>query len=255
MRNWMLPLLLLIAVIAPASFGEDAPLTAKSSVDDVLKALQSRGQNLKDFTADVSQKMTDPITLHETTEKGKVFFQRLPDGDTRIRVNFDRKKTGTRPEVKWHREYLLAKGTLVDQDFDGKSENRHQVAKPGQKMDPLKLGEGPFPLPIGQEPAEVKKNFDVSIVPADKDDPANTIHAVLKPKPGTRFARKYDEIDVWVDLQSHFTPRIQATQLHAAEIDTTDLTNLQINKGLSDADFTLAPPGKGWSVSEDALQD
>jgi outer membrane lipoprotein-sorting protein len=251
----MLPLLLMVAAVALPSISQEVPLTQKSSVDDVLKALQARGQDLKDFTADVSQTITDPVTLHETTEKGKVFFQRQPDGDTRIRVNFERKKTGTQPEVKWHREYLLAKGTLVDQDFDGKAETRHQVAKPGQKIDPLKLGEGPFPLPIGQDPAEVKKSFDVSNAPPDKDDPANTIHVVLKPKPGTRFARKYDQIDVWVDLKMHFTPRIQATQLNAAEIDTTDLSNLQINKGLSDADFTLAPPGKGWSVSEDALQD
>lgn len=254
MRNWMLPLLLLV-VVAPLSIGEEVTLTAKSSVDDVLKALQARGQNLKDFTADVAQTDTDPITLHETVSKGKAFFQRLPDGDTRIRVNFERKKTGTQPEVKWHREYLLAKGTLVDQDFDRKSETHRQVAKPGQKIDPLKLGEGPFPLPIGQEPAEVKKSFDVSIAPLDKDDPADTVHVVLKPKAGTRFARKYDQFDVWVDLKSHFTSRIQVTELKATRIATTDLTNLQINKGLSDSDFTLAPPGKAWSVNDEAMED
>src|SRR5205807_3444491 len=129
--------------------------------------------------------------------------------------------------VKWHREYLLAKGSLIDQDFDGKAETHRQVARPGEKIDPLKLGEGPFPLPIGQDPAEVKKNFDVSLAPGDKEDPAGTLHLVLKPKAGTRLARKYDQIEVWVDLQSHFTPRIRATQLHEAEVDTTDLTHLQ----------------------------
>src|SRR6266513_1235784 len=37
------------------------PLDANSSVNDVLDALHARGQNLKDFTADVSLTITDAL--------------------------------------------------------------------------------------------------------------------------------------------------------------------------------------------------
>ena len=44
----------------------------------------------------------------------------------------------------------------------------------------LELGEGPFPLPIGQAKEDVKKMFDVEIIPAAEGDPAGTIRNSLK---------------------------------------------------------------------------
>lgn len=243
---------LIALLLCPIAFA-DVKLTDKSSVDDVLKAMQQRGQNLNDFSANVRHESVDPLAGRPTVMTGKIFYQRLPDGDARIRVIFERKKSGAQPEVNWHREYLLEKGTLTDMDFDGKSVVHRQVLKPGEKMNPLKLGEGPFPLPIGQDPAEVKKNFDVSIVPPAKDDPANTIHVQLKPVKGTRFADKYELMEVWVDKDTNFTPRIRGTEKDESHILTTDLSDIRVNSGLKDSDFKLPPPGRDWSVSNEAL--
>jgi outer membrane lipoprotein-sorting protein len=230
------------------------PLPEKPTVDQVLTALQSRGQNFNDFTADVKLADSDPITARESTRSGKVYFQRKADGDARIRVTFETYKASG-PAIQQRQDWLLADGVLTDQNFQTKLQVSRQVLKPGQKLNPLKLGEGPFPLPIGQSPQEAQKMFAVKVMPADKDDPANTVHVELTPKPGTRFASRFETIDVWVNRGDGFTPRIQTTDKGGGTIHTTDLTNVKINTGLKDADFKLAEPGRDWGVRNEELAD
>jgi outer membrane lipoprotein-sorting protein len=150
---------------------------------------------------------------------------------------------------------VLDNGKLIDQSFDNRTQVTRRVLKPGQKLDPLKLGEGPFPLPIGQDPAEVLKNFDVVLKPLGKDDPPGTTHAGLTPRPGTRFARKFQSIDVFVDPKTHFPTRIETVDRDGVTTHTTDLSNIKINQGLKDIDFQLPEPGKDWGVSEEDLAD
>src|SRR5258708_1212015 len=84
---------------------------ADPAVREVLEALKTRGQDLQDFTADVTMTETDAITGSDSQYIGNVKFQRRADGDARIRVTFDRKKISER-EAKYHREYKLEGGKL-----------------------------------------------------------------------------------------------------------------------------------------------
>jgi outer membrane lipoprotein-sorting protein len=226
---------------------------AKPEVTDVLDALHDRGQSLQDFTADVTISEADALGS-STENSGKVSYQRLADGDARIRVSFDRKKIGDKV-VKQRREYKLEGGTLIDQNFDTKTQVNRQVLRPGQKLNPLKLGEGPFPLPIGQDREEVLKLFDVTRIAKAKYDPADTAHLSLKPKPNTRFARKFLSIEVYVSNQSHFPVRIETTDRDGTSVRTTDLTNIKINAGLKDGDFKLPEPGRDWGVRDEPLAE
>ena len=258
----MLKIFCLLTLIAPAAWGQPAPplinpvgppaqVAPDPAVDPVLDALNTRGKNLQDFTGDVVLTESDAITGAETQRIGKVWFQRLPNGDARIRVSFDRKKLSNK-ELKQRIEYKLENGKLIDQNFDTKLQVTRQVLKPGQKLDPLKLGEGPFPLPIGQDREEVLKNFNVKKIAPAKDDPAGTTHLSLKPLAGTRFARKFSSIDVFVG-SDQFPARIETVDKDGVSVRTTDLTNIKINTGLKDADFSLPEPGKDWGVRDEGL--
>lgn len=224
------------------------------SINETLDALKERGQNLQDFTADVVIKETDAVTGSDKSRMGKILFQRRPNNDSRIRVALDRKTIADRI-VKSRADYKLENGKLIDQNFDSKHQTTRQVLKPGQKLDLLKLGEGPFPLPIGQDREEVLKNFTVTQLPLEKDDPTNSVHLVLTPKPGTRFAKKFELIDVFVDQKSKFPVRIATVEKGGATVHTTDLSNLKINPGLNDKDFTLTEPGKDWDITDESLAD
>jgi outer membrane lipoprotein-sorting protein len=240
----------LVFLLAPARAAwavEDPP------VQQALDALYKRGQDLKDFAAEVRLTETDALGS-DTVRVGRVLYQLKGNGDARIRVAFDRKKLSGQM-IKQRIEYLLDDGKLVDQNYDTKLQVTRQVLKPGQRLNPLKLGEGPFPLPIGQEPAEVQKMFEVTTRPPAKDDPAETTHVILKPKAGTRFANKFQSIDVYVDKKTNFPDRIETVDRDGTTVRTTDLSNIQINQGLKDGDFQLPPPGKDWGVRDEELTD
>ncbi|MGD1276375.1 MAG: hypothetical protein ABR964_04025 [Tepidisphaeraceae bacterium] len=233
-----------MAAAQPAT--QPAALTATSGIDQILDALDARGHNLQDFTAVVRLSDTDNSTGDSAATDGKVLFQRKGDGDARIRVAFNKKERGDQIFDVDH-QYTLDDGWLVERDYQAKKEIRNQVLKPGQKMDLLKLGEGPFPLPIGQKKEDVKNLFDVGKIEPAKDDPTDTVHVRLTPRPQTQYARKFKTVDLWVDLASAMPRRIQTLDANETTIKTTDLSEVKINVGLADADFAQpALPNSGW---------
>src|SRR5258706_2761606 len=143
-----------------------AYLNGASSREDILDALHARGQGLKDFTADVSLATSDALGGADTKLIGKVWYQSLGEGNSRLRIIFDQKLFGAKAQPNSKVEYMLDKGWLVDRDYKRKIEVQRQVLKPGEKANLLKLGEGPFPLPIGQPKEEVLKMFEVKKVEA-----------------------------------------------------------------------------------------
>jgi hypothetical protein len=225
------------------------PLPADAGIDQVLAGLKARGDALRDMSADVSLADIDQATADSTSHSGHFLLQNLAGGDGRVRVTFVQRIEGDRMYTERH-EYTLSGGMLVDRDYDKKTEVDRQVAKPGEKINLLKLGQGPFPLPIGQDPAEVRKQFDVTSAPPAKDDPPDSTHLVLKPVANTDMAARFSKIDVWVDRKAVMPVRITSTDAAGERVETTDLTNIHLNQGLSDADFAL-PVVNGWDVKQE----
>ncbi len=167
----------------------------------------------------------------------------------RIRIVFTEKQVDNKKKPVDH-EYTLDKGLLVERDYDSKHETRQQILKPGQKLDLFKLGEGPFPLPLGQKKEDVLQLFQVQKIDPAKDDPPGTVHLQLTPKPGTQFAKQFKTIDIWVDIASNMPRRIQTIDLNEVTTKTTDLTDVKINSGATDKDFAEPPLPDGWDVVE-----
>jgi hypothetical protein len=228
-------------------------LKPDSPIDNVLNVLHDDGVGLKDFTAKVKLTEEDAAAGDSTARTGTVYYQKTSDGAARIHVTFDT-QTSAGATSQQKVEYLLADGWLSDRDYTRKTEIVRQVLKPGEKIDLLKLGEGPFPLPIGQTREDVYKQFDVSKPPADKEDLANSFHLQLKPKAGTQFADKFSAIDVFVDLKTGFPARIITVDDNQTVIRTTDLDVTARNSGLSDKDFSLPSIGSDWNRQTEPYQ-
>ena len=230
---------LLIMLASCAGAEQPGPLPADASADQVLDALDSRGRNLSGFVADVTLTEIDDATQAESIRAGRVWYQRRP-GNDRIRVTFDRRLEGRFARAE-KVEYLLDGGWLWDRDYKRAIEVKRQVLRPGEKINLLKLGEGPFPLPIGQPKEDVHKEFEVSRGKGGGGDPKGTEHVSLKPREGTRLARKFNRIDVWVDRQTHMPVVIEAVDVNETTVRRTELKNVRINPepALGDRDFAL----------------
>jgi hypothetical protein len=222
-----------------------AQMPADATVDQVLDAMDARGRNLTDFSARVKLTNSDATTGDSVVNDGTVQFQKKPDGDVRIRVAFDKQQNGDEIEDVDH-SYVLDGGWLIERDAKAKKEIRRQVKKPGEKIDPFKLGEGPFPLPIGQKKGDVKKLFTVTLVPPAKDDPANTTHLLLVPIAGTDYDGKFKTIDLWVDRTSAMPVRIKTIDSTETTVKQTDLSDVKTNSGINDDVFKIGPLPEGW---------
>lgn len=229
-----------------------SPLTDESKIDDVLDALDVRGKNLKSLSADVAKTESD-MALGEDpeTRSGRLRYEKLADDNVRILASFDKVQTGDK--VKNERvEYLMKDGELVDRNYRSKVESRRVVQRPGEKIDLFKLGQGPFPLPIGQEKSAVHAEFEVTRIAAGKDDPANTIHLKLAPKDGTELSRKFKAIDVWVDKTDYLPRRIDTLNAQQSVLTSTKFTDVQLNTTLSDDDFKLeAIKDADWKITRE----
>ena len=232
----------------------DAPkLSADSSINDLLDALDAVGQGLKDFTAKVALTDNDVATDLTTKRTGQVWYETNAD-NAKVRVTFDHKIAG-RKITDERLDYLLADGKLTDRNGRNKVETKRQVLKPGQKVDLLKLGEGPFPLPIGQKRDDVLANFTVTKLPPDPADPKNTVHLQLTPKPKSSFERKFKSIDVWVDLATHMPARIATLDKAETTTRTTDLSEIKLNGGVRDSDFDLPKLDSDWQSNEEQFTE
>lgn len=242
----------LIATLLVSTAPAVAQLTKDSSIDQILDALDARGQGLTSFVATVSLSDADAGLGDASSRTGKVWYQA---GDSpRLRITFDKRVANGRA-VDEKVEYLLKGPDLIERTYRTKTQVTHHVLKPGEKLNLLKLGEGPFPLPIGQKKEDVHAMFEVKKVDAKGTDPANTVHLQLLPKAGTRFERKFKTLDVWVDMKDSMPRRIETLDRNETSVRTTDLSEVQINARLADADFTLAGIAGDWNLSEGALPD
>jgi outer membrane lipoprotein-sorting protein len=233
------------AADAPPAPAATQPLSQDSSVDQILDALDNLGQKFKDFTADVRSTDTDGVTGDSTTNIGNVLFQRTAAHDARVRVHFTQKDNGGPNLLPEDHTYTLDQGVAVERDYKLKKQITTQILKPGEHMDLMKLG-GPFPLPIGQKKEDVQAIFDVTKIPAAKDDPPGTIHLQLKPKPDSQYSKQYQSVDIFVDLKTAMPRRIDTLDHNGTTQKSTELKNVKIDVGLGDQDFSEPKLPPGW---------
>jgi hypothetical protein len=227
------------------------PLPPDASVDNVLDALDARGKNFSDLTADVRLTEEDPNLGTGKTHVGHLWLLRRSADDATLHVVFDKTIDGKFSRAEKH-EYLLDGGWLVDRDYHAKLETKRQVVPPGQKVNLFKLGEGAFPLPIGQDKADVHRDFEVKLIKLAPGEPKDSIHVELTPQPGTPLARRFSVIDVWVDRATDMPVRIDTLDDKQANENSTVLENVKINApgGLKDADLSLEKIDQaGWTIS------
>jgi hypothetical protein len=229
-------------------------LTGNSSVDDVLVALHDDAKLMHSFTADVSDDEQETIQGTEFIRSGKMWFVISPSGDPTMHLILDKKKVGDKV-VQDKVEYLLDKGWLTIRTFNTKNEVHAQLVPAGQKMNLFQLGKGPFPFPIGQNPDDVKKQFDVTVPAPDKDnpDPPGTIHLLLKPRAGNPLADQFFSIDVWVDQKTRMPAQVMTMNKRQTEVKTWTLPNLVLNAPVNDGDLVLPPLPPGWKSIEKPL--
>jgi len=225
---------------------DDQPAPDIVPVDDELDALldqlETSAQDLRTFTADITYRKFDDLLSRRETRTGRIIYQSQPVEDApgaflrKFAIIFDARIVNSRRH-ELHKHYIFDGRWLAEIDHENQIFIAREIVPPGETLDPLKLGEGPFPLPIGQQKEEVLKRFVV-----EKADPPiggllggleNVIGIVLVPRVGTPQAEEFRRVEVYYDRDALLPVGVEAVET-GGNTKTVRLKNLQRNPQLTD---------------------
>ena len=250
---------------APAPAPSPAPTTAPAphfvDADALLTAVERTSDLLRDFRANITLETTDDVTGDTERRLGQLVFvqEEGKPATRRFAVVFEKFIDGSGRMDERPVRYIYADGWLTEADFKQRTLVRRQLARAGEQYDPLKPGEGPVPLPIGQRRADVLARFDASLATAPNStillkSARPMIGVRLKPKPGTAD-RDLVEASVWYDAQSLVPVGVEAQRKSGRTV--VSLRDATMNGGIDDAQQALLSLAEkvttGWRVDERPL--
>jgi hypothetical protein len=245
----------------------DEPVAGFSSATDLLTRLEAADRGMQTLRADVQYTKTFAAIQggDQQIRRGKLYYQAAlatPPGakadQARPRrafsVIFDTLIIGS--ALRKQTQHFIFDGVhLVERNLDDKQFLKRRVVKPGDTIDPLRLGEGPFPLPIGQKRDAILARFNARLLKPETGYGGplpevlnGTVQLLLIPKPGTTEARDFDEVRLWYRT-TDLLPRLARTSTPAGAASEVLLINLAQNQTLPPGVFDVEPPKEpGWQV-------
>lgn len=249
--------LALAAQAPPAQPPVDVPPGAVDcgTVDQLLTRLERVGDEVRSFRAGLAYEKYDAFLDEAEQRFGRLVLEGTGDG-RRFAFLFDRFYDGGGREESMRDHWLYAGGWLTEANHDRKTFTKRQIVEPGKRFDPLKLGEGPFPVPFGQAKAEVEARFAVELCEVPPLPRLRSITDVcglrLLPKEGSAMAKDTEKIEVFYEREGL---ALRAIVLSGRNGDRTTVvfSRPALNVDLSAEDRALLAladpdPRDGWAI-------
>lgn len=229
-----------------------------------LDKLESRGKKILSYQANIVYMSEQCLLDTKIVRTGKIYY--VSGDKARFAVLFDRRAVDN--EMRYVRHDIIFDGTwLVEKRFEDKVFLKRQIVAPGEKFDPLELGAGPFPLPLGQKREQVLGMFKGSIID-DEIGEANdvnesrtgsgslrgSVHLRLVPRVNEATGKalsELEQVDIWYDAEALLPLKI-VTLDDATDVTMVILREAKVNE-LDDKQmekmFDTTPPDRGWEVA------
>jgi len=238
---------------------QPAPPDADPRVVAWLDRLEKRGEAIRSYQADVVYDRRQMLLGDRQTRFGKVTYFAGPPA--RFRIDFDKLVVNRAARDK-ELDFIFDGKWLLERQPAKKLFIKRQVVAPGRKLNPLRLGEGPFPLPLGQKRDEVLAMFELELIAPGEDDPENTVHLQLTPREdeeGRRRRYDFTTLDLWFNRETMLPARVITTD-ESENVTKVTLRNAKVNelapeKAAELTDTATPPPGSGWRVEITPWQD
>jgi hypothetical protein len=243
--------------------GDAKSQTEAERVGAFLAELEKTGTTIATLSGGLALEKYDAF-LEETERRfGRVVVE-LPksatggtdDGARRFAIYFDEVIDGSGRSDRSITHWIYADGWLCEQDHANRSFTKRQIVAPGEKRDPLALGDGPIPLPIGQRKDDVLAQFDVTETEPPLDIPLlgslrNVAGLRLVPKEGTAMAKDTAAIELFYDRTS-LAPTGVVIRARNGNRTVARINRPVVNGEVSEADRALlvipSPDPKEWAI-------
>jgi len=181
----------------------------QAKIEQVLADQEAAGEKLQTLSAKMTY-LTEDAFGDEIKRTGTFAFRK----PNQFRINVEFKIVGKHTFLDGH-SYIFNGRSLYVLDPNSKPPSLNEYRLPEPKdgeppADALRLGKSPFPMPFGQKTEDIKKQFDVKLVPPTEEEAkAGQTHLRLTPKPGSQMAGKWQWLDLWFDGELKLPVRLQ----------------------------------------------
>ncbi len=197
---------------------------------------------------------TNSLVGDEERRSGKLYFrQQRAEGEEAPKRQFaiefqklyidDRKETEERTFIfdgRWLVEKLPS--NTPPQMF------KREIVPPGETFDPLAIGEGPFPIPIGQKREEILKHYTAELIePGEGQLEKHSYHLRLQRRAEAKDKLDVEILDLWYLRQDLLPVHAQATD-DGGNVTEVSLVRVERNVEIEDAHFDTTAPTKDWEV-------
>ncbi len=245
------------SVPSTAPSTDPLPVTPAADAGAVLDRLEAQGKSMTDFAASVTVEKFEALTEEREIRRGRVAVEGAVGPARRIGVVVDEVIDATGRGSPDGRRFVFAEGWLCEFDATMKQCIRRQIAREGEAVDPLRVGDGPFPVPLGQPKAEVVKEFSVTMAPlpdaaflkslAARADSLVTLRLV--PRAGTPMARETGALLLVLERESLAPAAVVVEQVNG---DRTAVVfrGAKIDAGLDPAfrELLTSPDTTDWKT-------
>lgn len=238
------------------SLGAISDQNAEWDAESLLERLEISGREMRSLESDLTMIRFDSLLEESETRLGRVLLTHEGDA-TRIAVVFDEFIDGSGHGEMRLQHWVYADGWLDELDHHQKRYVRRQLVMPGESVDPLRLGEGPIPLPIAQRKEDVLARFEVLEPPPPSppllDRLEDFVGIRLVPRPGTDLASETAYIELFYQRES-LAPLGMRVLDRNGDRDTILLRRPQVNVPLGEDRqglLLLTPPDPAewaWDV-------
>lgn len=234
------------------------------TADDLLAALETADASISTLRADIRFDRVLVVEGDRQRREGTLYFRngprlhearRLGVPPRAFAVHFDSFLVGNRREQRpdifiFDGEWLVE--ILPDERLCEKS----RVVGPDEDSDPLAIGQGPFPLPIGQRRADILARYEASLLSQDDGlDPEAAAYLAggrhyqlrLVPRGPDAADADFTEIRIWYTERT-LLPRLARAINADGDVSSVLLINLRTGEDLPPAAFDTSVPGEGWDV-------
>ncbi len=260
----------------PANRSQPATKTKATASDpdeirtahDLLVALERAGDSIETIQAEVVYDRLFKLQGDRHIRRGTLLFHNVPNEDggrpTRtFAILFKSLQIGGERLEQTPQTWIFDGRWLVEIRENERQFVKREVARPGEPFDPLKIGEGPMPIPIGQQASEIERRYSAELMeprsglPDTWNFPAwldETWQIVLTPR--NPDADEFTGIRLWYEKDT-LLPRMAITLNRAGDESRVYLQNVKKNQPLPRERLTVdePPPNAGWQVQIETLPD
>ena len=251
------------ATKAPTVVNAVVPAVAQpkkfESPEAMLSALEKAGDTISTFRANVIYDRVDAISENRERRTGEIVLAQIA-GQLKSRtlaIMFDQLIDASGHATTERQRFVFDGGWLFEFDDQRHQLIARELVAPGEQLDPLRIGEGPIPIPIGQKKEQVCQRFEVKFAEQPAEPLLKRLENIqglaLHPKQNAGVDPDLGDICVWYDLTTLMPVAVKATTKGGDE-KILLLTKIEVNKALDDSATALlateppasTPNGAAW---------